>query len=387
MQRFTKLIATLVLFFLWSPVFGADFTRLNTWIGQEAGIKDVDIAFGTDRRFVAATRLADDRLKLFAFSVTGGVVEHLDSQAMNVRISKVKIIAHRHQDGRDIFLTATRNAGNRLRIDAFELLGDGTLGPVDHITLSEVKKPMDMAMLDGDRFVVVSVSPDGGLETRGFTFNTNWISHETSNYWGSPVNRVAVQGSFDLGSDTTNAIVGARNSLTGDLEVLAFGWTAPVLANIHWAGDNLNSGYPAGQIQNVSMPSSGDVITAVRGSFDEIKLIRWDIEVDNCIGGYFPCDTDVIREQDGSGGIAYRVKIAKARNIANRYVTAHEKENGNLKVTGWHVQNTGIANVGGITSSADPQSISIASAPYGRIVVAMQDGRNRLRVILYHIDW
>ncbi len=319
-------------------------------------IKKVALAFENGPRFVAAVKRANNKMKLFSFTTFAGQLAELDSLPFSVSISEIKITYSPIGD-RDFFITASRKENGQLRLDLIELHDDGALERVDklvHVNMN-VTNHISLASLGSysgsNRFVVAAKEPSGLLDQRGYEHDGNQISWKTAE-GGQSIERVAVQ--INAGSLEDRVIVGVR-APNNDLKVLVFKSGAPWWGDLNFAGNNVQSGYPAGAIESVNMPNTypgNDIITAVQDSQDKLKLIRW---TESCpYNGPSYDDCDLIRLEEGSAGAASNIRIAEAPNIKNRDLTTHKTSNGDLRVIAWRHNNGIIQNVGSNLTGNEP---------------------------------
>ncbi|MDJ0806340.1 MAG: hypothetical protein QNJ78_05850 [Gammaproteobacteria bacterium] len=345
---------TLLLVFTGSVLADAHLTRQDAWVGEN--IKKVALAFENGPRFVAAVKRANNKMKLFSFTTFAGQLAELDSLPFSVSISEIKITYSPIGD-RDFFITASRKENGQLRLDLIELHDDGALERVDklvHVNMN-VTNHISLASLGSysgsNRFVVAAKEPSGLLDQRGYEHDGNQISWKTAE-GGQSIERVAVQ--INAGSLEDRVIVGVR-APNNDLKVLVFKSGAPWWGDLNFAGNNVQSGYPAGAIESVNMPNTypgNDIITAVQDSQDKLKLIRW---TESCpYNGPSYDDCDLIRLEEGSAGAASNIRIAEAPNIKNRDLTTHKTSNGDLRVIAWRHNNGIIQNVGSNLTGNEP---------------------------------
>lgn len=367
----------------------AHLTRLDTWVGED--IKKVAIAFESGPKFVAVVKRANNRLKVFAFTTYGGQLAVLDELPLSATITEAKI-TYAPLDERDYFVVASRKTNGEMRLDLVEMLEDGTLELVDKVfpPIQNATNDFSLASLqknNASRFVLAVRNVGGALDLRGFQHDGTQISYKTFE-GGQSAKQLAVQ--MNGGAIKDRVIVALRNP-ANDLKVLVFTWDAPDWGDLRWAGNNVQSGYPAGEVGDVEMLNhpGDDIVTAVQDAQGRLKLIRW---TEHCpYTGPADDECEIIRLEDGSAGAADDIQIAEAPNIKGRYLTSHTRNNGTLRVIAWHKTNGELQQVGNNAASNEPLGVAVKSAlgfaRSGRAVTALRDGQDRLRLILWHINW
>jgi hypothetical protein len=364
----------------------ADFTRLDTWVGH--GIRQLDLAFEDGPRCVVAVERTDGQLKLFSFSTANGALSKLDDLLVPTVVSQVKI-THVASGTRDYFIVVSRHQSGYLQLQTFELMNDGRIVTRDYALDTLVTNNLAVAAHDLDHhyasldFVVAARMANNKLLLRGYELGSDGTliqKFDDSGYFD--VERVALQIYPVTGLwPGMNVLVASQAPGTGQLELRAWQWTY----ELNYLTDSMESNVSVGTVSGLGMPGVADdsqLLTAVRDAAGKLKLIRWKVALS---------PAEIRRREDGQAGQAGIVRIAVAPNVSNRYLSAHESGNGDLRLIVWRRADGEIQKVGSNESSGEDlgtaKKIALGFAKSGRAVSAVRDGSDRLRLVLWHIAW
>ena len=290
-------------------------------------------------------------------------------------------------------LTASRGADGKLHLDAWRINpstgeiaktseASGSQGVVDEIVMTQ--SPL------GDGRCIVAVSENGNLTLKNWEIDKFGALHLRGD--------TALQG--DGAGKATNItirslpggkLVTAVCTASGILKLIV--WSINKEGAIHRLGDSGNQGEAVSVISLATVPNSDRVVTAVRDSGHNLRLIAWRISADgktvtragdsgNAAGG---ADRMAVIFHDMSGptpqfpldeGDPILLTVVRTKRLALKLIRWKVAQNSIQRLSGDFADNTG-----------DVESIAHLVALRDKVyVVSIRDGDGRLRLVTYKLD-
>ncbi len=316
---------------------GADgaITLIDTDIDLVTGrVSEIAIDPVGSGKAVTPVRDSNGRLKLITWSVNNnGAVSRLgDSGNAGERGSRITV----RSLSASIAVTAMRDANGDLRLDTWELDAAGDWSALDHITEPYATEKIGITSYctncDPDNFgdktfrAITGVKGDASnlkLISWNIRANGNMSRHLASTAAAECTSDVAItfQNAYDK-----NRIVTAVKNAAGNLELASWRFQGGVIERLADSGSQ--AGQTLSQIRISGLANPGWVMTALRTSSGNLKLISWR----------FGRSGELTRFIDSGSQAGYVSEIGFCQLSGNTFVTAVRSQDGSLKLISWKTE-------------------------------------------------
>lgn len=221
----------------------------------------------TAANLVTACRTAEGRLKLIAWRQPGPAlpIERLgDSGDQAGTVSRIAM-----RVDNDRVVTAVRTGAGTLRLIGWQISGDGMSITRKGDSADQAGKVSEIA-LSGDSVTAVRTT-SGRLKLISWAFSPDLTTIERKADSGDSAGKATLIDSRHMGAGQH---VTAARTASGRLKLIAFHSSGPSIVRTGDSGDQ------AGAVSEVSLATanfSDELITSVRDSLGNLKLIQWKV--------------------------------------------------------------------------------------------------------------
>ena len=335
-----------------------------------------------DNMQISGMSLVNDNLELF--NQVGN--QHLGGEIHDIEITGL--------NGCNYFVTAVRTSNSALKLiswysgnQGFERLGDtGNNGAVvTEIALASLSYPGHNP--DPNAGIVVAATRDVNghyvLRTYGVVGGSFELKDSAMGEAATEIDVVTIPSQSPM-FNRGRAIIAYRNA-QGQLRLATY-----LVDNGGQLSMSMDSGNQAGSVEKLSMAAydSQRVVTAVKTSEGNLKLIPWRINQDGSIDRLHGQNDPTFNDPnagyiDEIDVVGYNFNYAFYKHV----VTAVRTSDGKLKLIAWGIDGGDIVRLGSSGDQAGAASqIRVAwSNNSQRVITSMRDSQGNLRVIAWRV--